>query len=67
MKLPVRLQTTLKRNGLTLFQAFRMTDEELLEIRNLGAGTLQAIRELQYGKSLTAHQAHERTEQHTPA
>lgn len=54
MKLPVRLQTLLDRNGLTLFQAFRMTDEALLEIRNLGTKTLQVIRELQYGKSLTA-------------
>lgn len=54
MKLPVRLATLLKRNDLKLFEAFRMTDEALLEIRNLGTKTLQVIRELQTGKSLTA-------------
>ena len=47
VKVGVRLATLLKRNGLTLEQAFSKSDRELLSMRNFGTKTLKVLREIQ--------------------
>jgi len=49
-----RLATALAALSMGLFQAFRMTDEELLALEGVGQAMLEEIRVIQMGNSLFA-------------
>lgn len=44
-----RLQKLLASNNLTLFQAFRKSDKELLSMNTFGKKALAELREIQWG------------------
>lgn len=48
-----RLQKLLTSNNLTLFQAFRKTDKELLSMNTFGKKALTELREIQWGLTKT--------------
>ena len=58
VKIGVRLATLLKRNGLTLEQAFDKSDRELLSMRNFGTKTLKVLRDIQT-RTFTSDNYHE--------
>jgi len=49
-----RLASALAQHSLTLYQAFRMTDDELLSLEGIGPATVDEVRIIQMGQSLTA-------------
>ena len=49
-----RLANALSQHSLTLYQAFRMTDEELLALEGIGPATVDEVRIIQMGQSLSA-------------
>ena len=53
-----RLASALATHNLTLFQSFRMSDEELLALEGVGSATVQETRIIQAGNSLSASVVH---------
>ena len=49
-----RLASALAAHSLSLYQAFRMTDEELLSLEGIGPVTVDEVRVIQMGQSLSA-------------
>lgn len=49
-----RLARVLAEHDLGLYQAFRMSDEELLALEGVGPATVEEVRVIQFGQSLSA-------------
>ena len=49
-----RLASALAQHSISLFQAFRMSDEELLALEGTGPVTVDEVRIIQMGSSLSA-------------
>ena len=49
-----RLASALAQHSISLFQAFRMTDDELLALEGIGPATVDEVRIIQMGQSLSA-------------